>query len=285
MAFTAETGSHKVPRSDVFLVAPTALVVDWKKNLSRNGEEPPVDDALMELARDMMPKKGQGDAEDGSSGQLNPILTRPMPDRRLEVVGGFRRMRAALWLIESGTCPDFKVKYIVSRLGDAEAALVNLSENIQREDPKPSQLAHAVRALTEDYGLTMKQVAGRLKRSEAWLSNLLNLVMLPTAIQDGVANGKLPVSAALELTKLPGDKQVETFNDLAASGEKVTAAKVRQKRQETHETTGEGGPVPRTVKQFRVFLEAKTGPADPGHRLATYLLDYLSGKKSDEQMV
>ena len=173
MAFTADTGDHKVTRSDIFLVDPTALVVDWRKNLSRNGEEPPVDQALMDLARDMMPKKGQGDGEDGSSGQLNPILVRPLPDRRLEVIGGFRRMRAALWLKESGTCPDFKVKYIVSRLSDAEAALVNLSENIQREDPKPIQLAHAVRSLTEDYGLTLKQVAGRLKRSEAWLSNLL----------------------------------------------------------------------------------------------------------------
>ena len=159
MAFTAETGDHKVTRSDIFLVDPRALVVDWKKNLSRSGEEPPVDEALIDLAKDMMPKKGQGDSEDGSSGQLNPILTRPLPDRRLEVIGGFRRMRAALWLIESGTCPDFKVKYAVSRLSDAEAALVNLSENIQREDPKPVQLAHAIRSLTEDYGLTMKQVA------------------------------------------------------------------------------------------------------------------------------
>src|SRR6476469_9722397 len=197
MAFTAETGDHKVSRSDIFLVDPRALVVDWRKNLSRNGEQPPVDEALIELAKDMLPKKGQGDSEDGTSGQLNPILTRPLPDRRLEVVGGFSRMRAALWLVESGTCPDFKVKYTVSRLSDAEAALVNLSENLQREDPKPIQMAHAVRALTEDYGLTIKQVAGRLKRSEAWLSNLLNLVMLPTPIQDGVASGKLPVSAAL----------------------------------------------------------------------------------------
>jgi ParB-like chromosome segregation protein Spo0J len=194
-------------------------------------------------------------------------------------------MRAALWLIESGTCPDFKIKYVVSRLSDAEAALINLSENIQREDPKPIQLACAVRALTEDYGLSMKQVAGRLKRSEAWLSNLLNLVMLPASIQESVANGKTPVSAAIELTKLPTDKQMETFNDLAASGERVTAAKVRQKRQETHEATGEGGPVPRSLKQLRAFLEAKTGPADPGHKLATYLLDYLAGKRSDEQMV
>jgi ParB/RepB/Spo0J family partition protein len=247
MAFTADTGEHKVTRSDIFLVDPRALVVDWRKNLSPNGEEPPVDDALIELARDMMPKKGQGDTEEGTSGQLNPILVRPLSDRRLEVVGGFRRIRAALWLIESGTCPDFKIKYVVSRLSDAEAALTNLSENLQREDPKPIQLAHAVRALTEDYGLSMKQVAGRLKRSEAWLSNLMTLVMLPAPIQNSVASGKTPVSAALELTKLPTDKQVQTFNHLAASGEKVTAAKVRQKRQETHEATGEGGPVPRTI--------------------------------------
>jgi ParB-like chromosome segregation protein Spo0J len=149
---------------------------------------------------------------------------------------------------------------------------------------EPIQLAHAVRSLTEDYGLTLKQVAGRLKRSEAWLSNLLNLVMLPAPIQASVANGTTPVSAALELVKLPTDKQVAVFDDLAASGERVTAARVRQKRQETHEATGQGGPVPRTTKQLRSFLEGKTGPADPGHRLAAYLLDYLAGKRSDDNM-
>src|SRR3954468_4301876 len=124
MAFTAETGDHKVTRSDIFLVDPRALLVDWRKNLSRNGEEPPIDDALIELARDMMPKKGQGTTEEGTSGQLNPILARPLSDRRLEVIGGVRRMGAALWLIESGECPDFGMKYVVSRLSDAEAALV-----------------------------------------------------------------------------------------------------------------------------------------------------------------
>jgi ParB/RepB/Spo0J family partition protein len=284
MAFTAETDGHKVTRSDIFLVDPRALIVDWRKNLSRNGEEPPVDDALIELANDMMPKKGQGDSEDGTSGQLNPILTRPLPDRRLEVIGGFRRMRAALWLIESGTCPDFKVKYTVSRLSDAEAALINLSENLQREDPKPIQLAHAIRALTEDYGMTMKQVAGRLKRSETWCANLLGLVMLPSPIQASVASGETPVSAALELAKLPGDKQVAVFDSLADGGEKITAARVKQKRQEVHEKTGQGGPVPRTLKQLRAFLESKTGPADPGHKLAAYLLDYLAGKRTDEAM-
>ena len=284
MAFTAETGTHKVTRSDIFLVDPRALVVDWKKNLSRSGEEPAVDDALVELARDMMPKRGQGDSEDGTSGQLNPILTRPLPDRRLEVVGGFRRMRAALWLVESGTCPDFRVKYVVGRLSDAEAALVNLSENIQREDPRPIQLAHAVRSLVEDYGLSMKQVAGRLKRSEGWLSNLLNLVMLSTAIQSSVASGQTPVAAALELVKLPADQQAAVFDSLAQGGEKITASKVKQKRQEVHEATGEGGPVPRTLKQLKSFLEGKTGPEDYGKNFASYLLDWLDGKRTDENL-
>jgi ParB/RepB/Spo0J family partition protein len=282
MAFTAQTDGHKVTRSDIFLVDPRALVIDWRKNLSRNGEEPLVDEALKELALDMLPKKGQGDSEEGSSGQLNPILTRPLPDRRLEVVGGFRRIRAALWLVESGTCPDFRVKYTVSRLSDAEAALVNLSENLQREDPRPVQLAHAIRALTEDYGMTLKQVAGRLKRSETWCGNLLTLVMLPSSMQVSVANGKLPVSAALEIVKLPTDQRVTVFNSL--EGEKITAAKVREKRQEQHEATGEGGPVPRTLKQLKTFLEGKTGPSDPGHKLAAYLLEYIAGKRSDEDL-
>lgn len=284
MAFMADTGDHKVTRSDILLVDPRALVVDWRKNLSRNGEEPPVDDPLIELARDMMPKRGQGDTDDGSSGQLNPILTRPLSDRRLEVVGGFRRMRAALYLIESGICPDFRVKYVVSRLSDAEAALVNLSENIQREDPRPIQLAHAVRSLTEDYGLSIKQVAGRLKRSEAWLGNLLNLVMLPTTIQASVASGEMPVSAALELAKLPTGQQASVFDSLAQGDEKITVAKVRQKRQEVHEKTGEGGPIPRTIKQLRAFLKAKTGPGDPGHDLAASLLDFLAGEETEAEM-
>ena len=285
MAFTADTGDHKVTRSDIFLVDPRALIVDWQKNLSRNGEEPPVDDALIELAKDMLPKRGQGDAEDGTSGQLNPILTRPLSDRRLEVVGGFRRMRAALWLIESGLCPDFKVKYTVSRLSDAEAALVNLSENLQRKDPRPIQLAHAVRSLTEDYGMAMKQVAGRLKRTEGYLNQLLNLVMLPSKIQASVASGETPVSAALELAKLPIGQQAAVFDSLAQGGDKISLSKVRQKRQTVHEATGEGDPIPRTVKQLRIFLGGRIGPADPGHDLAADLLDYLAGGKSETEMI
>jgi hypothetical protein len=74
------------------------------------------------------------------------------------------------------------------------------------------------------------------------------------------------------------------FETLSGGTEKITAAKVREKRQEAHEATGEGGPVPRTLKPLKAFLEGKSGPADPGHRLAAYLLDYLAGKRSEENL-
>ena len=90
---------------------------------------------------------------------------------------------------------------------------------------------------------------------------------------------KDPRLCRLGIDQVPTDKQVKTFNELASSGGKVTAAKIKEKRQEAHEATGQGGPVPRNLKQLRTFLEGKTGPADPGHKLAAYVLDYLAGKK------
>lgn len=276
MAFTADTGDHKVTRTDTFLVAPRALVVDWSKNLSRGGVEPPVDDELKQLAEEMRPKKGQGDTADGTSGQLNPILVRPLTDRRLEVIGGFRRTRAALHLIESGICPDFKLKYTVTRLSDAEAALVNICENLHRQDPEPIQLAHAIRSLTEDYGLDIATVAKRLKKSESWCSKLLDLVMLPAPVQASIASGETPISAAMELTKLPGFDQVKVFNAAKASGEKLTVEKVKKERRATQEKTGKGRLVPRTLADFKKFLEGRGGP------FSAHVLEYLAGKTGDE---
>jgi hypothetical protein len=38
------------------------------------------------------------------------------------------------------------------------------------------------------------------------------------------------------------------------------------------------------MKQLRAFLEGKTGPADHGRNLAAYLLDWLDGRRTDENL-
>lgn len=254
-----------------------APVIDWHKNIARGGEEPTVDEALISLARDMKPRT-ISEAEGGSSGQLNPVLVRMLPDRRLELIGGFRRTRAAIWLIESGECIDFKLKYSLVKMNDGEAALANICENIQREDPKPLQLAHAVRSLTEDYGLNMKEIADRLKRGEKWLAQLVELVTLPKKIQNEIASGKLAVSAGLELTKVAPADQIKVFDEAKSANGKVTASAVKDRVREQRE-----GPTPRSAKHVREFMEIRTGKGEAGAGLARAILGFLEGKPKSEQ--
>jgi ParB/RepB/Spo0J family partition protein len=286
MAWTPNTGEYESSRGDVFTVDPRAIVVDWKKNVSRGGVRPPVDDKLKALARSMIPKSSQKGEISDSAGQLQPITVRPMHDRRLEAVGGFRRLAGGLWLIESGECPDFKIKCIITRLTDEEAALANMEENIQREDPEPIESAHAIRTFTEDYGIPIERLASRFKRSVTWCQNLLDLVMLPAHVQESVANGHTPLNAAVELTKLPRDQQVAVFDEAKASGEKLTATKVKAQRRQNQQASGKGKSLRRSSKEIHEFFLGRTGSSahDPGFDLAGQILDFIDGKIDEEKM-
>lgn len=275
MASPTQFGEHKAIRSNLFAIEPQALVVDWSKNLSRNGEEPEVDDDLKELARDMMPRKGDSSGEDGSSGQLNPITVRQNSDKKYEVILGYRRMRAALWLVESGECPDFKIRFDIKRMNDSEAAMANMSENLQRRDPKPIQTAHAIRRLNEDYGLPISQIASRLKRSETWCHNTLRLVQLPKHLQDEVANENLGVTAAIALTNIGTEaEQSKAYEEIRSSEGKVTADKVRE-RDPNKKIKGKG-----PQDKLRKFLEKKSEENGGGAVLAEVVLQFLDGDET-----
>ena len=220
--FAAE---HGVGRTDIFMLDVRDIVIDWRKNISRAGEPIPIDDELIALAHSMMPKTGRGDTDEGTTGQLNPVSVRMLGDRRPELVGGFRRARAAMYLVESGLCPDFKLKCCKCNLSDVEAALANMDENMQRSDPKPIQLAHAIRSLHEDMGMAIAVIAKRLRKSPEYLGSLLKLVGLPGLIQDAVSNGEMSASAAVELTTLPEKAAIEVFNDAKESAGKRVKAK------------------------------------------------------------
>ena len=287
-------------RSTIYLADPRTLAVDWKKNLSRDGTEPPIDDSLISLAHSMMPK--DSDAS-GSSGQIHPILCRTATkDGAIAVIGGYRRLQAALYLVKSGLCPDYKIKYTTSRLSDLEAALANMDENMQREDPQPMQLARAVRKLTEDYGMTLDVVAGRLKRSAGYLNRLLDLVMLPEPIQASISAGETTVTAGIQLARLPESDQVSVFNEVKAEvasrnpDGKVHVAAVKKAARRKSEEKATATPsadskpikaraIKRSLKEVESFLEdrASIGEPDSGKLLANAILDFIDGKATDEE--
>jgi len=108
-----------------------------------------------------------------SSGVVQPLLVRPLPDGSYELVAGERRWRAAQ---EAGL---EKVPAVIRDQEEAERLQAALIENMVREDLNPVEEAKACAALVEDLGLTKEELARRVGRSRPAVSNLIRLLELP----------------------------------------------------------------------------------------------------------
>lgn len=106
-------------------------------------------------------------------GMLQPILVRPLPGGRYELIAGERRWRAAQ-LAELESLPA-----IVRYQEDAASLELALIENMAREDLNPVEEARACAALVEELGLTREEVGLRVGRGRVAVSNLIRLLDLP----------------------------------------------------------------------------------------------------------
>jgi ParB family transcriptional regulator, chromosome partitioning protein len=120
-----------------------------------------------------------------SSGIVQPLLVRPLPDGSYELVAGERRWRAAQ---EAGL---EKVPAVVREQAEAERLQAALIENMVREDLNPVEEAKACAALVEDLGLTKEELARRVGRSRPAVSNLIRLLELPDETLELLESGEL----------------------------------------------------------------------------------------------
>jgi len=118
-------------------------------------------------------------------GVLQPILVRPHPSGRYELIAGERRWRAAQ-LAELTSVPA-----VVRRHDDAASLEVALIENMAREDLNPVEEARACAALVEELGLTREEVGIRVGRSRVTVSNLIRLLDLPDEALELLERGHL----------------------------------------------------------------------------------------------
>jgi ParB family chromosome partitioning protein len=130
-------------------------------------------------------------------GVLQPVLVRPTGDDRYELIAGERRWRAAR-RVGLQTIPA-----LVRETDDAAALEQALVENVHRDDLNPLEEAAAYQQLVEDFGLTHDEVATRVGRSRATVTNTLRLMQLPPAIQKAVQEGKLSNGHARALLGTP----------------------------------------------------------------------------------
>lgn len=140
-------------------------------------------------------------------GVLEPIVVRPMPNGKYQVVMGERRYRASK-LAGRTTIPA-----IIRELSDEDAAADALLENFQREDLNPVERAQAIKQLLTF--MSWEQCSKTLGVVESTLRRYLELLDLPESIQKELAmkeednDGSFLEGHARVLKAFSGDEKMQ----------------------------------------------------------------------------
>ena len=133
-------------------------------------------------------------------GLLQPVLVREVEgeEESYELIAGERRWRACrragLQTIRVLVQPD---------AGDAVSLEQALVENLHREDLNALEEAAAYQQLIDEFGLTHEQVATRMGKGRATVTNTLRLLQLPAGAQRALAEGTISAGHARALLGTP----------------------------------------------------------------------------------
>jgi ParB family chromosome partitioning protein len=118
-------------------------------------------------------------------GVLQPVLVRPLPGGRYELLAGERRWRAAR------IANLDRIPAIVRTTAEADRLEVALIENMARQDLNPIEAARACAALVDELGLSKEEVGRRVGKSRVAISNLVRLLELPDEVLTMIERGQL----------------------------------------------------------------------------------------------
>ena len=150
------------------------------------------EDALIELSESIK-----------QYGVLQPLLVQKK-DKYYEIIAGERRWRAAK------LAGVKEVPVIIKDYSTQEVMEIALIENIQREDLNPIEEAQAYQRLIKDYRLKQDEVAEKVSKSRAAITNSLRLLKLDERVQEMVMEGKLSNGHARAIIGIEdGDQQYQ----------------------------------------------------------------------------
>ena len=184
-------------------------------------------------------------------GILQPLVIRST-EAGFELIAGERRLRAAK---EAGL---ERVPVLIRQAGEGESMEMALVENLQREDLNPLETAAAYQALMDSFGLTKDQLASRLGKSRAAITNTLRLTRLPESIQTLVLAGKLSEGHARALLGLETEERMLRLAERVRSERfsvRKTEELVREELAEPQESPKAGAKLGGKQDEFERYHE------------------------------
>ncbi len=151
-------------------------------------------------------------------GILEPLVVAKTP-AGYQIIAGERRWRSSKL---AGLTHVPAIIRETSPKGMLEMALV---ENVQRVDLNPLDRAKGFERLMSEFGLTTSEIAVRIGKSVAYVSNSMRLLSLPDALKDGLLSGLISEGHARALAAIddPG-LMVEAYKMVLREGASVRRA-------------------------------------------------------------
>lgn len=128
-------------------------------------------------------------------GVLEPIVVAKTP-AGYQIIAGERRWRASKLV----GLP--KVPVIIKETSPQGMLEMAIVENVQRIDLNPLERAQAYKRLMEEFGLPNQDIAVRVSKSPAYISNTIRLLTLPDALKDALMAGATTEGHARALSAL-----------------------------------------------------------------------------------
>ncbi|HEX3436451.1 MAG TPA: ParB/RepB/Spo0J family partition protein [Pseudacidobacterium sp.] len=197
-----------------------------------------------------------------ATGVVQPIVVRPLPNGRFQLIAGERR-----WLASQKVGKE-TVPAIIRQASDEQSMEMTIVENLQRADLNPMEQARAYERLGREFKLTQEQMAQRTGKDRTSVANFLRLLRLPIEVQDKVEGGDLSFGHARALLPL------ENPETILKAAQKVAALSMSVRQTESY-VQGLLNP----EKKQKGEDKTKEQPIDPNVREAQERLQRSLGLK------
>ena len=137
-------------------------------------------------------------------GIIQPLLLRKKGEN-FEIIAGERRWRAAQ------LAGLKEVPAVLKESDDRDVQELALIENIQRENLNPVEEAEAYDFLIKKYNLTQLELAQKVGKDRATVTNLLRILQLTPGVRQMVSKGELSLGQAKVLLSVPDSAAQESL--------------------------------------------------------------------------
>ncbi|MBO9470105.1 ParB/RepB/Spo0J family partition protein [Endozoicomonas sp. G2_2] len=168
-----------------------------------------------------------------TSGIIQPVVVRGDAAAGYQLLAGERRWRAA----QRAGLTELPA-IVRNDLGAAEAAVLGLIENLQRESLGVMDTAHGLARLCDEHGLTHDAVARRIGKSRVYVTNYLRLRQLAAPVQRRLDAGELNLGHAKVLAGFGAARQIELARLAATRGMSVRQLEAAARKLDADDTPG-----------------------------------------------